>query len=155
MVVGEGLLSAARFALRVVACGNALSLALESNLGRSFSSFPAWAEYLIADSLGSSGTFESDGGGGRIRTFEVDDGRFTVCSLWPLGNPTGGNSNFEVMLEMVVGKIISSLRSSPFGPLPVATFSRFRSNRTLVEGSHPSPMSANFHNLTEVTTSLW
>ena len=29
------------------------------------------------------------GGGGRIRTFEVDDGRFTVCSLWPLGNPTG------------------------------------------------------------------
>ena len=89
MVVGEGLLSAARFALRVVACGNALSLALESNLGRSFSSYPAWAEYLIADSLGSSGTFESDGGGGRIRTFEVDDGRFTVCSLWPLGNPTG------------------------------------------------------------------
>ena len=163
MVVGEGLLSAARFALRVVACGNALSLALksnlgrsfssfpawaeyliadslessgtfesdggggritqrcalrptgrclrqrslaglESNLGRSFSSFPAWAEYLIADSLGSSGTFESDGGGGRIRNFEVDDGRFTVCSLWPLGNPTRGNSNFEVMLEMVVGE---------------------------------------------------
>ncbi len=31
-----------------------------------------------------------DGGGGRIRTFEVDDGRFTVCSLWPLGNPTTG-----------------------------------------------------------------
>ena len=88
MVVGEGLLSAARFALRVVAYGNALSLALESNLGRSFSSFPAWAEYLITDSFESSGTFESDGGGGRIRTFEVDDGRFTVCSLWPLGNPT-------------------------------------------------------------------
>ncbi len=90
MVVGEGLLSAARFTLRVVACGNALSLALESNLGRSFSSFPAWAEYLITDSFESSGTFESDGGGGRIRTFEVDDGRFTVCSLWPLGNPTTG-----------------------------------------------------------------
>ena len=89
MVVGEGLLSAARFALRVVACGNALSLALESNLGRSFSSFPAWAEYLIANSFENSGAFESDGGGGRIRTFEVDDGRFTVCSLWPLGNPTG------------------------------------------------------------------
>ena len=89
MVVGEGLLSAARFALRVVACGHALSLALKSNLGRSFSSFPAWAEYLITDSFESSGTFESDGGGGRIRTFEVDDGRFTVCSLWPLGNPTG------------------------------------------------------------------
>lgn len=71
MVVGEGLLSAARFALRVVACGNALSLALKSNLGRSFSSFPAWAEYLITDSFESSGTFESDGGGGRIRTFEA------------------------------------------------------------------------------------
>ncbi len=55
MVVGEGLLSAARFALRVVACGNALSLALKSNLGRSFSSFPAWAEYLIADSFGIQG----------------------------------------------------------------------------------------------------
>ncbi|EFA6942161.1 hypothetical protein C4P83_000302 [Escherichia coli] len=68
MVVGEGLLSAARFALRVVACGNALSLALKSNLGRSFSSFPAWAEYLITDSFESSGAFESDGGGGRIRT---------------------------------------------------------------------------------------
>ena len=40
MVVGEGLLSAARFALRVVACGNALSLTLEPNLSRSFSSFP-------------------------------------------------------------------------------------------------------------------
>ncbi len=89
MVVGEGLLSAARFALRVVACGNALSLALESNLGRSFSSFPAWAEYLIADSFENSGAFESDGGGGRIRTFEVDDGRFTVCSLYCSGTPPG------------------------------------------------------------------
>ena len=122
MVVGEGLLSAARFALRVVACGNALSLALESNLGRSFSSFPAWAEYLIADSFENSGAFESDGGGGRIRTFEVDDGRFTVCSLWPLGNPTRGNSNFEVMLEMVVGEgfepsksMTADLQSAPFG----------------------------------------
>src|SRR3954453_15465531 len=27
-------------------------------------------------------------GGGRIRTFEVRDDRFTVCSLWPLGNPS-------------------------------------------------------------------
>ena len=122
MVVGEGLLSAARFTLRVVACGNAFSLALESHLGRSFSSFPAWAEYLITDSFESSGTFESDGGGGRIRTFEVDDGRFTVCSLWPLGNPTRGNSNFEVMLEMVVGEgfepsksMTADLQSAPFG----------------------------------------
>lgn len=82
MVVGEGLLSAARFALRVVACGNALSLALESNLGRSFSSFPAWAEYSIADSFENSGAFESDGGGGRIRTFEGE--RRQIYSLLPL-----------------------------------------------------------------------
>lgn len=82
MVVGEGLLSAARFALRVVACGNALSLALESNLGRSLSSFPAWAEYLIADSFENSGAFESDGGGGRIRTFEGK--RRQIYSLLPL-----------------------------------------------------------------------
>ena len=27
-----------------------------------------------------------DGGQGWIRTIEVGDGRFTVCSLWPLGN---------------------------------------------------------------------
>ena len=26
------------------------------------------------------------GGQGWIRTIEVTDGRFTVCSLWPLGN---------------------------------------------------------------------
>ncbi len=38
-----------------------------------------WLAYANAD---------SDGGGRRIRTFEVYDGRFTVCSLWPLGNPT-------------------------------------------------------------------
>ena len=30
-----------------------------------------------------------NGGQGWIRTIEVCDGRFTVCSLWPLGNPTG------------------------------------------------------------------
>ena len=30
-----------------------------------------------------------DGGGGRIRTSEGFADRFTVCSLWPLGNPTG------------------------------------------------------------------
>ena len=62
----------------------------------------------------------NNGGGGRIRTFEVDDGRFTVCSLWPLGNPTRGNSNFEVMLEMVVGEglfvaSLLTLRAVAFG----------------------------------------
>ena len=78
-----------RLALRAVACGNVLSLALESNLGRSFSSFPIGQniEYRRLIKLGMTG---GDGGGGRIRTFEVDDGRFTVCSLWPLGNPTTG-----------------------------------------------------------------
>ena len=93
MVVGEGLLGALRLALRVVAFGNAFSLPLESNLSRSFSSFPVRAEYgarLLKVVCVLSG---SNGGGGRIRTFEVDDGRFTVCSLWPLGNPTKGNSN--------------------------------------------------------------
>ncbi|GHK20853.1 hypothetical protein ECZU03_46420 [Escherichia coli] len=39
MVVGEGLLSAARFALGSLPAAT-LSLALKSNLGRSFSSFP-------------------------------------------------------------------------------------------------------------------
>ena len=28
------------------------------------------------------------GGGGWIRTIEVTDNRFTVCPLWPLGNPS-------------------------------------------------------------------
>ncbi|OUE93950.1 hypothetical protein AZZ82_004075, partial [Klebsiella aerogenes] len=36
------------------------------------------------------------------------------------------------------GRITRRYRSSPFGPLPVATFSRWRSSRTLVEGSYPS-----------------
>ena len=30
----------------------------------------------------------ANGGGGRIRTSEGFADRFTVCSLWPLGNPT-------------------------------------------------------------------
>jgi hypothetical protein len=29
-----------------------------------------------------------NGGGGRIRTSVGFAGRFTVCSLWPLGNPS-------------------------------------------------------------------
>ena len=88
MVVGEGLLSAARFALRVVACGNALSLALESNLGRSFSSFPVWAEYLIADLLGISGTFESDGGGepSKSMTADLQSAPFGRSGTPPRGN---------------------------------------------------------------------
>ncbi|CTQ15650.1 hypothetical protein BN1007_70373 [Klebsiella variicola] len=74
-------------------------LALESNLGRSFSSFPVGQniEYRRLIKLGMTW---GDGGGGRITR---------------------------------------RYRSSPFGPLPAATFSRWRSSRTLVEASHPSP----------------
>ena len=32
-----------------------------------------------------------NGGGGRIRTSEGSADRFTVCSLWPLGNPSTKN----------------------------------------------------------------
>ncbi len=43
---------------------------------------------------------------------------------------------------MVVEEGLFVASSSPYGPLPLATF--FRSSRTLIEGSHPSPTSANF-----------
>ena len=51
-----------------------------------------------------------DGGGGRIRTFEVDDGRFTVCSLWPLGNPTTGHCLVLLACSLTreAGRIISN-----------------------------------------------
>ena len=62
---------------------------LESNLGRSFSSFPVgWQNIEYRRVIGLR-CFLRRWWWGRIRTFEVDDGRFTVCSLWPLGNPTG------------------------------------------------------------------
>ena len=53
--------------------------------------------------------FERRNGGGRwIRTIEVSDSRFTVCPLWPLGNPTRveclngageGNRTLTISLE--------------------------------------------------------
>ena len=89
MVAGEGLFVASRLTFRAVACGNVLSLALESNLNRRFLPFPTSAN-LAEICRGYHITVVNNGGGGRIRTFEVDDGRFTVCSLWPLGNPTTG-----------------------------------------------------------------
>ena len=46
MVVGEGLFVASLLTLRAVACGNVVSLTLDSNLNRSFSSFPASEEYM-------------------------------------------------------------------------------------------------------------
>ncbi len=41
------------------------------------------------------------GGGGRIRTIEGGAGRFTVCSLWPLGNPSWGFLTLSVSLIKV------------------------------------------------------
>ena len=41
------------------------------------------------------------GGQGWIRTIEVCDGRFTVCSLWPLGNPSTASIYFS--MELVMG----------------------------------------------------
>ena len=38
------------------------------------------------------------GGRGWIRTTEVDDGRFTVCSLWPLGN----SSLYLILMQSIV-----------------------------------------------------
>ena len=40
-----------------------------------------------------------NGGGRRIRTFEVEDGRFTVCSLWPLGNPSINKMELAIGIE--------------------------------------------------------
>jgi hypothetical protein len=45
-----------------------------------------------------------DGGGGRIRTFEVCDGRFTVCSLWPLGNPTMVFMVLQIVVPVLSGR---------------------------------------------------
>ncbi len=41
------------------------------------------------------------GGRGWIRTTEVVDGRFTVCSLWPLGNSS--LFDFIMLMELVDG----------------------------------------------------
>ena len=40
-----------------------------------------------------------DGGGGRIRTFEGEASRFTVCPRWPLGYPTTENTIPTVSLQ--------------------------------------------------------
>ena len=59
---------------------------LDPNLNRRFSFLSPQNRKLRYQS--GMGRNIRDGGGRRIRTFEVCDGRFTVCSLWPLGNPT-------------------------------------------------------------------
>ncbi len=115
MVVGEGLFVASLLTLRAVACGNVVSLSLDSNLGRRFSPFPISANIVYVHRYYHNNVVKN-GGGGRIRTFEVDDGRFTVCSLWPLGNPTRGNSNFEVKLrDGGGGRIIRRFAPHPSG----------------------------------------
>lgn len=43
-----------------------------------------WAQTLLKPAMWSV----IHGGGGRIRTFEGWASRFTVCPLWPLGNPS-------------------------------------------------------------------
>ena len=89
MVVGEGLFVTSFLTFRAVAFGNVVSLTLDSNLDRRFSPFPISANFATSHRCYHIAVV-NNGGGGRIRTFEVDDGRFTVCSLWPLGNPTTG-----------------------------------------------------------------
>ena len=89
MVVGEGLFVTSFLTFRAVAFGNVVSLTLDSNLNRRFSPFPISANIVYVHRYYHNNVVKN-GGGGRIRTFEVDDGRFTVCSLWPLGNPTTG-----------------------------------------------------------------
>jgi len=98
MVVGEGLFVASLLTLRVVACGNAFSLPLESNLSRSFSSFPASKEYEA---------WYQEEVLSYLKVMVVGEGLF-VASLLTLRVVACGNA-----------------------------FS-LRSNRTLVEASHPS-----------------
>ena len=45
------------------------------------------------------------GGSGWIRTTEVEDNRFTVCPLWPLGNtPKSNASYYNIHFRFVKGK---------------------------------------------------
>ena len=106
-----GRITRLRLALRVVACGNAFSL--RSNRTLVEASHPSQrlkngehgAEQEVCGGLG---VMEEEEG--------FDDGRFTVCSLWPLGNPTRGNSDFEVKLEDGGGgRIIRRFAPHPSG----------------------------------------
>ena len=51
------------------------------------------------DELPTAPPRDENGGGRRIRTFEVEDGRFTVCSLWPLGNPSINKMELAIGIE--------------------------------------------------------
>ena len=52
-----------------------------------------------------------DGGGGRIRTFEVTDCGFTVRPLWPLGNPTryGANNGTRTRNLLITSQLLYQL----------------------------------------------
>lgn len=55
---------------------------------------------------------DTDGGRGRIRTSEGIAGRFTVCSLWPLGYPPksrGEDSNLQPMVYKTIALPLSYL----------------------------------------------
>ena len=45
------------------------------------------------------------GGRGWIRTTEVGDDRFTVCSLWPLGNPPKYSVCFLITQKVLIKKM--------------------------------------------------
>ncbi len=60
------------------------------------------------------------GGGGRIRTIEGGAGRFTVCSLWPLGNPSKGLriNSIQSEAESTFSQRIAQLRSAYYQTRP-------------------------------------
>ncbi len=82
---------------------------------------------------------------GRIRTFEVDDGRFTVCSLWPLGNPTGVKSHCRLFSKMNGGggRITRRYLSSPFGAIACGNVLSLALESNLSRRFLPFPLSAN------------
>ncbi len=128
-----------RLALRAVACGNVLSLALESNLSRSFSSFPMGQNIEYRRVIGLR-CFLRRWWWGRIRTSKSMTADLQSAPFGRSGTPPGVKSHCRLFSKMNGGggRITRRYLSSPFGPLPVATFSRWRSSRTLVEGSYPS-----------------
>ncbi len=108
MVVGRII---RRFAhLRAVAVGNVLSLSLEPNLNRRFSPFPRQVQtsaLLIELTIAS----EIMVVGKDSKPSEVDDGRFTVCSLGRSGTLHHGYK-LLCCLHSISGRIICA-KASP------------------------------------------
>ena len=137
-------------------------LMLESNLNRSFSSFPAWAEYRAMWIDLAKELQRSDGGGGRITqrvalrptgrclrqrflaTLESNLNRsFSSFPAWAEYWATSIDLAEAQQKRMVVGEgLLSALR---FALRVVACGNAFslRSNRTLIEASRPSPHGQN------------